>query len=107
MLTAETILKKIESSIGKIKGFGVKNVGVFGSYVRNEQKNNSDIDILVEFEAGKKNFDNYMDLKFFLEDLFACKIDLVIKEAIKPALKEYILGSVNYHCLKADGFLLP
>ena len=107
MLTAEIILQKIELNMGKIKGYGVKNLGIFGSYVRNEQKNNSDIDILVEFETGKKKFDNYMDLKFFLEDLFACKIDLVIKEAIKPALKEYILGSLNYHCLKADGFLLP
>ncbi len=56
----------------------------------------SDIDILVEFEKDKKTFDNYMDLKFFLEDLFKCKVDLVIAEAIKPDLKPYILGNVKH-----------
>ncbi len=83
MLTAEIILQKIERNMGKIRGYGVKNLGVFGSYVRNEQNTNSDIDFLVEFETGKKNFDNYMDLKLFLEELFEDKIDLVIKESNK------------------------
>lgn len=80
----------------KIKGCGVKKIGLFGSYIRNEQKVGSDIDILVEFEKEKKTFDNYMDLKFFLEDLFKYKVDLVVVEAIKPDLKPYILESVKY-----------
>jgi len=70
--------------------YGVKNLYIFGSYVRGEQKIESDIDILVEFEKGKKSFDNYMNLKFYLEDLFGKKVDLVIKEAVKPKLKKYI-----------------
>lgn len=76
--------------------FGVKELGIFGSYVRREQNEISDIDFLVEFEEGKKTFDNYMDLKFYLEDLFGVKIDLVIKSAIKPKLREYILEEVIY-----------
>jgi predicted nucleotidyltransferase len=64
--------------------------------VRGEQQTKSDIDILVEFQKGKKTFNNYMDLKFFLEDLFGCTVDLVISEAIKPQLKSYILESVTY-----------
>jgi len=89
-------MKKIEANLEKIKRYGVKRVGLFGSYTRNEQKAESDIDILVEFKKGEKTFDNYMDLKFFLEDLFKRKVDLVVVEAIKPDLKPYIMGSVRY-----------
>jgi len=96
MLTYEKLLAKLEEHKATIKKYGVKRIGLFGSYLLNEQKPNSDIDILVEFEKGKITFDNYMDLKFFLEDLFKCKVDLVIKESIKPDLKPYILGSVKY-----------
>ena len=96
MLNSDEILKIIEESKDKIKKFGVKRIGLFGSYIRSEQKKESDIDVLVEFEKGKKTFDNYMELKFFLEDLFKCKVDLVILESIKPDLKPYILRSVKY-----------
>ncbi|MFQ5974782.1 MAG: nucleotidyltransferase family protein [Candidatus Hydrothermarchaeales archaeon] len=96
MMESEEIIKKIEENIDKIKRYGVKKIGLFGSYIREEQKKESDIDILVEFERGKKTFDNYMDLKFFLEDLFNHKVDFVIAEAIKPDLKPYILRSVKY-----------
>lgn len=93
MWTSEELMEKHEKNIEDIKKYGVKEIGLFGSYVRNEQKSESDIDILVGFERGKKTFDNYMDLKFFLEDLFNRKIDLVV---IKPDLKQYILGSMKY-----------
>ncbi|MCX9081846.1 MAG: nucleotidyltransferase family protein [Candidatus Methanoperedens sp.] len=96
MLTYNTILTKIAQNNATIKKYGVTKIGLFGSYLRNEQKPTSDIDILVEFEKGKITFDNYMDLKFFLEDLFQSKVDLVMEEAIKPDLKPYILGSVKY-----------
>ena len=96
MLESDEILKKIEENKDQIKKFGVKRIGLFGSCVRGEQKKGSDIDILVEFEKGKKTFDNYMELKFFLEDLFNCKVDLVILESIKPDLKPHILRSVKY-----------
>ena len=95
-LTSESIMKKLEEHRDKLKRYGVKRIGLFGSFVRSEQTPGSDIDVLVEFERGEKTFDNYLDLKFFLEELFACKVDLVVKEAIKPALKESILESVNY-----------
>ena len=96
MQAYKTILTKIAENKSTITKYGVKKIGLFGSYLRNEQKPNSDIDILVEFENGKITFDNYMDLKFFLEDLFKCKVDLVLQESIKPDLKPYIMGSVKY-----------
>ncbi len=78
------------------KRFKVKDIGLFGSYVRDEQKKESDVDVLVEFEKGHKTFNNYMDLKFFLEDIFGLKVDLVIKDAVRTELKEYILTEVVY-----------
>jgi len=96
MLDANAILRKIEENIDIIKGYGVKRIGVFGSYIKGKQKPDSDIDMLVEFEKGRKTFDNYMELKFFLEELLKNKVDLVISESIKPELRPYILKSVKY-----------
>jgi hypothetical protein len=80
----------------EIKKYGVKKIGLFGSYTKGRQQVKSDVDILVEFEKSEKTFDNYMGLKLFLEDLLNCKVDLVISETIKPELKPYIMKSVNY-----------
>lgn len=96
MLTSKSIMKKIKDNMKNINKFGVKKIGLFGSYVHNKQTSDSDIDILVEFKPAHKTFDNYMDLKFFLEEIFNLNVDLVINEAIKPDLKPYILGNVEY-----------
>ena len=76
--------------------FKITEIGVFGSYARGEQREDSDIDILVEFEKGYKTFDNYMELKFFLEEILTSKIDLVIKTAIRDEIKQNILSEVTY-----------
>jgi len=96
MLEVDAVLKKIEENIDVIRGYGVKRIGIFGSYVKSKQRMDSDVDILVEFEKGKKTFNNYMELKFFLEGLLKNKVDLVISESIKPELRPYILKSVRY-----------
>ncbi len=95
-LTGESILRRLEENMEIIKKCGVKKIGLFGSYAQDNQDCDSDIDLLVEFYQDHKTFDNYMDLKFFLEDLFARKVDLVIAETIKPDLKSKITGSVKY-----------
>ncbi len=92
----EEILSLLQINRTRIKKFGVKRIGLFGSYARGEQKAVSDIDILVEFEKGQKSFDNYMDLKFYLEKIFGRKVDLVINDSIKPSLREPILSGVTY-----------
>ncbi len=95
-LSADELLSMLESNKKTIKRYGVKRIALFGSFVRGEEKESSDIDILVEFERRKKSFDNYMELKFFLEELFDRKVDLVIADALKPSLKKHILGSARY-----------
>jgi len=69
-------------------------LGIFGSYARGEQTEASDMDFLVEFERA--TFDNYFDLKFFLEDLFGRKVDLVFKDTIKPRIRSTILEETVY-----------
>ncbi|MEM2939635.1 MAG: nucleotidyltransferase family protein [Candidatus Bathyarchaeia archaeon] len=96
MPSSQVILKKISENMKEIRKYGVKRIGLFGSYAKGKQKRGSDIDLLVEFEKGEKTFDNYMGLKLFLEDLLKRKVDLVISEAVKPELKPYIMESILY-----------
>ncbi|KUG09240.1 pap/25a core domain:dna polymerase, beta-like region [hydrocarbon metagenome] len=76
--------------------FGVEKIGIFGSFARGEERPDSDVDVLVVYRKGQKTFDNYMDTKLYLEDLFGRKVDLVMKEALKERLKEPILHEVVY-----------
>jgi hypothetical protein len=94
MITLEEVLKKIELNRDEIRQFGVKKLGVFGSIVRGEETEKSDIDFLVEFE--KTTFDAYMGLSFFLEELFGCNIDLAIADSLKPRIRPVILQEVVY-----------
>ena len=96
MLTADGILDALAKHRERIRSLGVRRIGVFGSLVRGEEREESDIDILIEFEEGRRSFDTYMDLKFFLEDLFGRRVDLVDRDTIIPALEPYILRSVRY-----------
>ncbi len=96
MSSKERIIKTIQENNDQIKLYGVKRVGIFGSFARSSQNKKSDIDILIEFEKGKKAFDNYMELKFFLEKLFGRKVDLVIREALKPRIRNIVLEEVAY-----------
>ena len=78
------------------KKYGVSKIGVFGSFARGDVTNTSDVDVLIEFREGHATFDNYMGLKFMLQDLFARKVDLVTVKALKPQLREDILREVVY-----------
>ena len=73
--------------------FKVETLGVFGSYVRGEQKLSSDVDILVEFEEPVGLFE-FMKLENYLSDLLGVKVDLVSKKALKPHIGEHILQEV-------------
>jgi len=94
MTTPLSLLRQHEQEIRE--RFGVERIGIFGSFVRGEEKPESDVDVLVEFRDGEETFDHYMDLKFYLEDLFGRKVDLVMKDAIKRRLREPILSEVVY-----------
>jgi len=96
MFTKNDIVTTIQENTKEIKKYGVKKIGIFGSISRDSQTTDSDIDILVEFEKGKKGFDNYMELKFFLEKLFSQRVDLVLQDALKLRIRDNILKEVSY-----------
>ena len=93
-LTEQKILDLLKSNEAQIKSFGVRRLGLFGSFVHGNDTEKSDLDLVVEFD--KKTFDAYMDLKFFLESLFDRPVDLVLAEALKPRLRSSIMeGAVH------------
>jgi predicted nucleotidyltransferase len=69
--------------------FGAKHLALFGSAARDELRDDSDIDVLVDFD-GPATFDRYMDLKFYLEALVARPVDLVTRDAVKPRMRPII-----------------
>ncbi|HXT62108.1 MAG TPA: nucleotidyltransferase family protein [Pyrinomonadaceae bacterium] len=80
----------------ELKQLGVRRLGVFGSFVSGLQNEQSDIDILVEFEKGKKSFDNFMKLASFLEQRIGRRVEVVTPESLSPHIGPYILREVEY-----------
>lgn len=76
--------------------YGVTKIGLFGSYARDEQTENSDIDIAVELQENKKTLRTFFALKRELETLFGKDVDLGIESTLKPIAKQYILKEIIY-----------
>ena len=87
------IISEIEKRKDKLKEKGVRKIGLFGSYLKGEQKRGSDIDFLVEFNTV--GFRNYFGLWKYFENLFKRKIDLVIIEDLKPSFR-YVKDEAEY-----------
>jgi len=99
-LTFKDILRKIRENRAEIKKFGVRKIGIFGSYVRGEQREDSDIDIIVEFEKDKATLENFLDLAEYLERLLGRRIDLITIEGLRSiridSIRKEIEESVVY-----------
>lgn len=94
--TIEEISKILKENEDILKEkFKIKKIGIFGSYVRREQKEDSDLDILVEFEDPVSLFE-FMDVEDFLTQILGVKVDLVSKNALKPRIGKHILEDVVY-----------
>lgn len=87
------IIKSIKPEMEAI--YGVKQVGLFGSFLRGQQKKKSDIDILVSFSRDIDLFD-FLGLREYLEERLHHKIDLVMESALKPHIGKRVLSEVEY-----------
>jgi hypothetical protein len=95
--TKAQVLSLLQESQQELRRFGVKQCGIFGSFVRNTAiHDQSDVDILVTFEPDQKTFDNFIHLSFFLEDLFGRAVDLITIESLSPYIGSHILNEVEY-----------
>jgi predicted nucleotidyltransferase len=81
----------------QIRSFGVKNLNLFGSFTKdNLVTDQSDIDFLVEFEEGKKSFDNFIDLNYFLEELTGRKVELLTHQSLSKFIGPHILKQLEH-----------
>ncbi len=89
----EEILKEHKKDLAE--KYKVKEIGLFGSYVRGEQRKRSDVDILVEFRE-LPDLLKFIELEIYLERILKKKVDLVEKNGLRPRLKDIILNEVVY-----------
>jgi uncharacterized protein len=96
-MNKEEIINVIQQSKQILHQHGIKEIGLFGSYVRGEQSSESDIDILIDFIPGEEKFKNLMKAHEILQEAFiGKKIELVTKNGLSPYIGPHILKEVIY-----------
>jgi predicted nucleotidyltransferase len=97
MTTRENIIAALKFYKSEFSKFGVQTIGLFGSYVRDEQSEKSDIDILIDFDPAQENFDNYMAAYDMIERIFKNeKVEVVTKNGLSKYIGPRILKDVVY-----------
>ncbi len=96
LITKKEIINQLKSNKQYLLSFGVKEIGLFGSFLTNNANSDSDIDLLVDIKKEHKTFKNFMSLNYFLEHLFNRKVDLITKQSLSPYIGPHILNSVEY-----------
>lgn len=97
MLNINNILKILKLNLRHIREkYFIKDIGIFGSYLRGDNTITSDIDILVDFENGHHDLFNCVRLRYYLESILGIKVDIVLKDSIKPPIKQNIINEVKY-----------
>ena len=94
--TKEEVIERLQRLAPELRKMGVERLGLFGSFVRNQPHKNSDVDIVVEFASGKKNFDNFMSLSFRLEEVLQRSVEVVTRESLSPHIGPHILEEAEY-----------
>jgi uncharacterized protein len=97
MTTKENILSTIKKHKAHLASYGVRHVGLYGSYARGEQTLESDIDLLIDFYPEHEKFDNFMALCDYLENIFPDeKVEIVTKSGLSPYIGPEVLNEVVY-----------
>jgi hypothetical protein len=96
---SDEIFQTIISHQAELARLGVHRIGLFGSAVRGEARPESDLDFLVEFRPGEKNYDHFFELAELLESLFGRKIDLLTVESVSPILRKRILQEARFETI--------
>jgi predicted nucleotidyltransferase len=94
--TKNELLHVLSENRGAIKSYGVNSLGIFGSISKETNTEESDVDLLVDFDPNRKSFDNFMDLNFFLEDLFGRKVEMGTPQSLTKFIGPHILNEVQH-----------
>ncbi len=92
-MTKEEIFNLLKSNSRLLKKYKVKSIGLFGSFVRNEQNEKSDIDFLIEF--AEPTYDNLINLKQELEAIFDRRVEIISSGGISPYIEPYIQKEIE------------
>ncbi|MCI5142309.1 MAG: DNA polymerase beta [Candidatus Electrothrix sp. ATG1] len=96
MLSLERIRQSLVGQKKKLKNsYKINKLGIFGSYVRGEQRSESDLDILIDYEEAPSLI-TLIEIENQLSELLGVKVDLVTRKGLKPQLRKQILGEVVY-----------
>jgi hypothetical protein len=95
-MNREELLGILRKNEQQLKSQGVKLLGVFGSFARNEQTDKSDVDLIVEFEAGKKSYKRFIELTYFLEDKLNRKVELLTEQSVSKRVMDEIQKDIKY-----------
>jgi predicted nucleotidyltransferase len=97
MVTSKAeLLNIIKLNQSNIEKFGVARLALFGSFVRDQVKKESDVDFFVEFQPGKKTYKNFIGLVFFLQSKLGRKVEVLTDKSLSPYLRTSILNSLEY-----------
>jgi hypothetical protein len=97
MYRKESILKTLAEHKEQLRNFGVSDIGLFGSFVIEQNSLESDIDLLIDFESSKETYDNFIAVCDYLEQLFkGQKVDIVTKGGLSSHIESFILSNVIY-----------
>lgn len=95
-MNAPNILQLIETHKNQLRDFGLIRVGLFGSTMRDEATETSDVDLLLEFEPAKKNYRNFYNSTEYLERLFKRRIDAVTPQSLSPYIRPHMEKNIHY-----------
>jgi uncharacterized protein len=89
------VVARLANAEPRLRELGVSRLALFGSFVRGDERPDSDIDLLVDFIDGSKSFTAFMSLAFFLEELLGRRVELVTVEALSPYIGPRILSEAE------------
>lgn len=96
MKDANSIRSIIQSHSDKLRSFGVARIGIFGSVSQGKATASSDVDVLLDFNIGKKTYRNFIGTTTFLEKILHNPVDAITPDSVSPYIKPYIEKDIQY-----------
>lgn len=90
------LIDRLHANEQAVRAFGVRRLGLFGSFRRDEARPDSDVDLFVEFQPGAATFDHFMGLSLYCEELLGRQVEIVTPNSLSPYLGPAILDEVEY-----------